>query len=532
MDHEALAAILRRLADPAQYPSPPATVELVQTHISWVFLAGDDVYKLKKPVRFSFLDFSTLEARRHFCAEEVRLNRRLAPSVYLGVVGLFLEGSRLVFAAADDPRVVEVAVHMRRLPDDRLLPRLLEAGVCDAAMIEAIVDRLVEFHRHADGGPEVRAAASPEALGRQLELDFSEMDAFHGDTLAAADDARLRRFLRDWIATHVETLRGRQDEGRIRDGHGDLHAEHICIPVDATQPIVIFDCIEFRPEFRQRDVAGEIAFLSMDLEFRGHADWASHLVRTYAARAGDPELPQLVPFYACHRAYIRGKVASLKSREPEVGAAAQERARCEARRYFALALRYSWAYAPALVVVAGLSGSGKSTLARRLAERTGFVHLASDVIRKELAGLAATDRSGAGDEGGIYGAAFSARTYATMYGRAWDHLAAGRGVILDATFQRRQHRAAARKVADDTGVPCWFVECVCSEEESLRRLQRRAEANDDVSDAGVEVYRKQRDVYEAYSPDEGLQHLRIDTEAMTGAAALATIEATLHRTGT
>ena len=489
------AALLEAMRQPGFYPEPPARVDVLQTHISVVFLAGAAVYKVKKPVRFAFLDFSSLERRRHFCHEEVRLNRRLAGDTYHGVVALVRRGDGFALAPADAPDAVEYAVHMRRLPTERMLTHLLAHGEASAALIDRIAQRLVAFHAAAEAGPQVARGGEPAVLARLMDDDFAEVAALHGDTISGADDRAIQQWCHAFLATHDALLRRRITDGRIRDGHGDLHAEHIC----CLEPeLVIFDCIEFNPAFRHRDVAAEIAFLAMDLTCHGRADLAARLVATYSARAGDSELPALVPFYACHRAYIRGKVESLKSRETEVETADRAAARASALAHFALAYRYTWSDTPALVVVCGLSGSGKSTLAAALATRTGFAHVNSDRTRKQLAGVAPTTRPGAA----LYSPARSAQTYAAMYATAAAALASGRGAILDGTFQRRVDRDAARAVAAQAGVPVLFVECRATDAEIRRRLAARTARDDDASDADWAVYLRQRARYEAFGRDE------------------------------
>ena len=503
--------VVAALSEPGFYGCGVARVDVVQTHISWVFLAGDDVYKVKKPVRFPFLDFSDLARRRYFCHEEVRLNRRLAPDVYRGVVGIKPEGETLVLCAEDDTAACEVAVHMRRLPHNRLLPALLATGEADAAVIETIVARLVRFHCDADSGPEVRAAGEPERLLEQMGDDFDEMRRFRGRTIDAVDDDRIRAFCLEGVAARTELLRARIAAGRVRDGHGDLHAEHICLRDDADGGLAIFDCIEFNPAFRRRDVAAEIAFLAMDLQFRGHPALGRRLVELYAVMAQDADLPDLIPLFACHRAYIRGKVDSLKSEEPEVAAPDRKAAHESAVRHFALAARYAWSDTPGLIVVHGLSGTGKSTLARSLAERTGFAHHSSDRIRKQIAGLEPTARVGPEREDWLYSGEMSARTYDAMYGQGEEDLRAGKGVILDATFQRRVERDRARLSAVRTGRPVLFVECTAPEEVVLRRLRARTAAGDDPSDADERVFRAQQRNYETHAADEEADCVRVDT---------------------
>ncbi len=479
----------------AFYPHRPKRVELIQTHISYVFLAGDRVYKVKKPVRFAFLDFSTLERRRYFCGEEVRLNRRLAGDTYRGVVAIRPRAGGFELADELDAGAVEYAVHMRRLPSERMLARLLERDAVAEALIDRIAARLVAFHATADAGPEVARGGDPAIIARLMDDDFAEVAALHGDTISAADDRTIQAWCHAALDRLAPLLRQRQAGGRIRDGHGDLHAEHVCCLDDH---LVIFDCIEFNPQFRHRDVAAEVAFLAMDLEYHGRRDLAARLVARYADDAHDAELPSVVPFYACQRAYIRGKVDSLKSRESEVDAPARDAARLSAERHFALAYRYTWSQRAALIIVCGLSGSGKSTLAAALAARTGFELINSDRTRKRLAGLAPTARPGPA----LYTPERSAATYAAMYDAAEAALAAGGGAIVDATFLHRRDRDAARSVAARSAAPIVFVECRADDDTVRRRLAARAERDDDPSDADWSVFAAQRSAWEPFAADE------------------------------
>lgn len=498
-----VAAMLR----PETYPRPPAAVELVQTHISFVFLAGSEVYKIKKPVRFSFLDFSTLALRRQMCHEEVRLNRRLAAEMYLGVVAICPTTHGYRLGPEDDPAAVEYAVHMRRLPSERMLDSLLGRGAVSPDMIDQIARRLASFHRHADAGPEVTANGDPAAVWGILQDNFSAVRPVRDNTIAAADDDAIQSFAHDFLGRNEVLFRRRQEQGRIRECHGDLHADNICL---APEP-VIFDCIEFSSRFRYCDTASEIAFLAMELDFFGRPELAARLVSEYAAAAGDPELPRLVPFYQCYRAYVRGKVESLKSAEEEVEPKERERARSKARQHFTLAYRYTWSYARALVVVAGLSGTGKSAIAAALQRRTGFVHINSDVVRKRLAGLDPGQRASAAYGAELYSAQHSERTYAALLAEAREHLAAGRGVVLDATFQRRAGRAAARDLAAAQGAPFLLVECTCPEDEVRRRLAERQQRGADPSDADWSVYREQSRRFEPILPEEASCHLPLCT---------------------
>jgi len=512
----ALPPLIAAMCQPELYRPAARSVELVQTHISYVLLVDDQVYKIKKAVRFAFLDFSTLERRRHFCAEEVRLNRRLTTDVYRGVVGIALRGDFFVFVDADAADAVEVAVHMRRLPDERMLSALLRRGAVDEKQIDAIAARLVAFHAAAAHDDEIAANGAPETLATLMERDFAEVMRFHGVTIGAADDAAIRDYCLGFLARHDALLRRRQRQGRIRDCHGDLRAEHICVG----EPLQIVDCIEFEPKFRHRDVACEVGFLAMDIEYEGRPDLAQRLVDTYARLSGDGDLGAMVPFYQCYLAYIRGKVDSLKSTEPEVVAAEREAAAASAVKHFALSYRYTWAERPLLVVVAGLSGTGKSTLAAAFCARSGFAHFNSDVIRKQLAGLAPDVIAAPQLAADLYSPERSRQTYATMIERAGAALGAGRGAVIDATFQRRPEREAVRTLARTRGVPLLFVECVCDEKEIRARLNKRVRAGVGPSDADWEVYRRQ--VANAEPLGAGEEHVRIDTSASAdgGLAAL------------
>jgi aminoglycoside phosphotransferase family enzyme/predicted kinase len=513
------------MLQPQFYPHRPAGVRLVQTHISYVLLAGSEVYKVKKAVRFSFLDFSTLALRRHFCREEVRLNRRLADDVYHGVVAICRRGDAYAIGAEDDPDAVEYAVHMRHLPDDCTLDRLLDRGATTMAMIERIAARLADFHRLAETSAAITARGAPAAILQVLEDNYANARPFRGRTVSPGDDDAIQAFARGFLRTQAALFEARQRNRRIRDCHGDLHSEHVCI----TDGLVIFDCIEFNPRLRYIDAVSDIAFLAMDLDYHDRPDLSERFVERYAALAEDPDVHRLVAFYKCARAYVRGQVDSMKSAEAEVEAADRDAARASAIKHFALASRYAWSSAPWVVCVAGLSGTGKSTLAAALQQRTGFLQVSSDATRKELARAeGVTSPAVGGYESGIYAPEYSARTYGAMLARAAAGAAAGRGVILDATFQRRADRNAARALAARLRMPCVFLECRCSDATARQRIERRVRGGVSLSDADWAVYLEQRRRYEPFAPDEESQRLVLDTDGDLGPLVTA-VEAELRR---
>ena len=519
-------SLITALEDPGFYPHRPEAVTHVQTHISHVFLAGPYVYKLKKAVRFPFLDFGTPELRRHFCAEEVRLNARLAPGVYLDVVPIGRDASgRLQLGG---PGVaVEHVVRMRRLPQDRLLVQLLAAAAVDAQMMTRLARVMAAFHATAPTGPDVAAHGAPETLRARWEDEARSTGAFAGDLLAVEDHEVLADFGPTFLRAHETLLDARQRGGRIREGHGDLHAEHVCF-LDAPLParddvpalpagIYVFDCIEFSHAFRCNDVASEIAFLAMDLESRDRPDLARTFVAAYVDAADDPLVPVLLPFYACYRAGVRGKVEGLKSRESEVRATDRDAAAARARREFALAVRYAWSVGgPAVIACCGLAGTGKSTLARELATTTGFDLLATDAIRKR-----AGDRPAAAPYGtGLYEPAARAAVYDTLCEEADAVLAAGRGVVADATFVHRADRDRLANVAERRRCPLVFVECRAPGAVVHERLAARERAPS-LSDARWDTFLAQRGEWQPFSESD--PHVVVDTGGTLASARAAAI---------
>jgi aminoglycoside phosphotransferase family enzyme len=328
--------LIASLLQPHAYSHPAERIELRETHISWVILAGPYVYKVKKPVDLGFLDFTTIDRRAADCADEVRLNRRLCPDVYLGVIEIVeRDGSYFVGGPG---RPVEPAVWMRRLPDEGMLPSLLAREAVGPELVRSIGRRLAAFHAEAATGAGVDVYGSPATVRANWEENFAQTAPFLGRTLAPSIRTRIGDFVERFLAEQHELLERRVAEGRIRDGHGDLHAASICIEGRRVQ---IFDCLEFAARFRCSDVAAEVAFLAMDLDHYGHADLGAAFVDEYVQHSGDTELRVLLDFYRCYRAYVRGKVASLRLNEPGLSANDRAAITSETRAYFDLARRYA-----------------------------------------------------------------------------------------------------------------------------------------------------------------------------------------------
>jgi aminoglycoside phosphotransferase family enzyme len=509
-----IAECIAALSDRAAYPdAPPSDVSIVHTHISVLFFIGERVYKVKKPVRLDFLDYSTLERRRHFCEEEVRLNRRLAPDVYLGVVGI-VRSPEGAIRVGGKGRTVEYAVEMKRLPESRMMNVMLDRGEIDNEQLDAIVQLLADFHRAAATGEHVDEHARPREIARQVEQNFADLEAFTGGsahpsaegTLSPALHAHLRRTALQWLEDRAGLLERRVREGRVREGHGDLHTGNICL---TQRGIVMYDCIEFDRRLRCRDVACELAFLAMDLDLRCFRGFAGYLIHRYSELTGDPGLQETADFYKLHLAAVRGKVASLRAADPGFPDADRRRGRAEAARYLHLAAAYT--LPPQLMLMCGLPGSGKTHAARAIAPPFEAVVLRSDVIRKSLAGLAPTARSGSGPDAGIYTPSMTRRTYATLLEEAEALLRRGQTVIVDATFATAAQRRPFLEAADALGAGCMLVEMTCPEAVARERMRCRAGDADEVSEADWAVYEAARSRFEAPDDVPASRRVRVDS---------------------
>jgi aminoglycoside phosphotransferase family enzyme/predicted kinase len=492
MSQDRLAA---ELSNPAFYPEPTTKVDVLQTHISYIFLTDNFAYKVKKPVDFGFLDYTTLEKRRTMCEREVTLNSRLAPDTYLGVVEIRDDGERLSLGGAGE--AVEVAVKMIRLPEDRMLRRVLGRGEGDQGVFVRIARLLADFHARAQTSHEIQALKDLDGVRYNCDENFEQTEKYVGSLVPLRTFEFIRNSTNLFFHRRAELFHRRSRQGRVRDGHGDLHLDSICV----TEPIRIYDCIEFNERFRYADVAEEVAFLAMDLEFHGYPYFSRAFVDAYTQASGDAELGVLLDFYKCYRAYVRAKINSFQTDDPGIPEGRKAAIGATAARYYDLAAHYAAAFNPQRVfVTCGLTGSGKSTLGRKLEERFGAKLIRSDAVRKELLGLDASDRRWVPFNTGEYAPAITERTYATMVHCAEELLAAGHSVVLDGCFTKREQRRPALELARRMGIDFMLLECRTSEAVIRDRLERRAAKNGSVSDGRWEIYNKQLREWEP--PDE------------------------------
>jgi aminoglycoside phosphotransferase family enzyme/predicted kinase len=487
------------------WPEDELPVEMKQTHISVLFLGRKHVIKLKKPVDFGFLDYTTLKKRLKACMDEVRLNQRLCPETYIGV-GEVREVDGQVRFLGKKGRVVDYCVWMHRLPDDRMLDRMVVDGTVTEPIIDRVAERLNEFHAGAARGPKIARWGSLGEIRRNWEENFEQTAAFIDRTISGTEYRAIRAWVNRWLNERADLLERRLREGKIVDGHGDVRCESICVKEDV---ICIYDCIEFNDRFRCGDVASEAAFLAMDLDARGRPDLGYYFIEQYQQRSGDDELFRLLPFYRCYRAYVRGKVLSFRLNEPEFSGGEHQSAASRAARYFDLARRYaSRLQYPAVIAVGGMSGTGKTSIARALAGELGLRVVSSDAVRQSLFG----DAKRPSEYGeGAYTVEANRLTYQKMFELGRELLTGENGMILDATFLRPEDLATAREMSEAAGVKFRLIECRLTAEQVRARLEQRAARKEGISDATWEIYVKQRDEGQSLSSGEPASHLILDT---------------------
>ena len=492
MDHSELVQALK---EPDFYDPPVEHIDFIQTHISSVFLTGERAYKLKKPVNFGFLDFSTVELRERYCRAEVELNRRLAPEVYLGVEPIIRRADRLCIGGEGE--VVDWLVVMQQLDGDLLGGAVLERGQLTERHIDQLVELLVPFYRNARTGEGIDRWGTLEVVKYNTDENFAQTREYMGKLITRQRFEHIRDWTDSFYERHADLFERRIAEGRIRESHGDLHLDNIFFE----DPPTIFDCIEFNERFRCGDVAVDLAFLAMDLDFRGRPDLANRLIKGYVEASGDRGLLELLDFYKCYRAYVRGKISCFTASDPALESALRRQWRNQARHYFGLAYRYAGGEErPSLIVLYGLMGSGKTNIARYLRETFGWHLLSTDAVRKQLVGIGEDTRVYVPYNEGLYSPEMNRRTYEEVCRRAENLLQAGFPVAVDGAFKRRVERQPVIELAQRAGARLLFLETTCAPEEQQRRLERRQE-HDTRSDGRVEIMDQQRQEFEGPNPD-------------------------------
>ncbi len=472
----------------------PESVQVVQTHISIVFIAGELVYKIKKPLNLGFLDFTTLEKRRYFCSQEVKLNSRFSEGIYLGVASIYQSAAGVNFNG--DGEEIEVAVLMRRVPEERTMNHMLRDNLISPEFLDALADRIAYFHCKASRGRDIAGFGSVEVIRQNVAENFDQVRPFVGRTIDDETFQDISRRSMNFLEHHKGLLQARVKEGFIRDCHGDLHVDHVVM----LDQIMLYDCIEFNDRFRYGDTAADLGFLLMDLDFLGYPAFARRVAERYARSADDPGSLRLLPFYESYRVFVRGKVLGFELEEAEIPSEEKEKVLATARDYFKLSLSYLKPRpAPVLLITVGLVATGKSYLAGMLGKRLGIEPLRSDLLRKEIHGLPPFQHQLDTFEKGIY---TPERTYGALLEKARQALANGDSVILDASFVHYEYRVRARELARETNARFKLIECTAPEHAVKARLEQRPTKKDEPSDATWEIYQEQKEAFEPIRTEE------------------------------
>ncbi|WP_296259526.1 MULTISPECIES: AAA family ATPase [unclassified Pseudomonas] len=487
--------LIAALQNPALFPHPVDQFQVIETHISWVLLTGPYVYKIKKPMNFGFLDFTSLSAREHFCQEELKLNQRLTEDLYLEVLPITGTAEAPQLGGAGE--AIEYALKIRQFPQDGLLSTLQAKGELTTAHIDEMARQIADFHQSTPRVLTDSALGSPESAMAPVTQNFEQILPF----LSEKADLLQLHALEAWAKTSYERLKPlmsqRKADGFIRECHGDIHLGNITL-IDGK--VVIFDCIEFNEPFRKTDVYADIGFLAMDLEDRGLKSLSRRLISQYLEHTGDYDGLQLLNFYKAYRALVRAKVA-LFSLSPDADHVQRATTLRQYRNYANLAESYSAIPSNFLAITHGVSAVGKSQVAMRLVEALGAIRLRSDVERKRLFG----------ESDDLYSAQSSIATYKRLNELAAVVLHAGFPVVIDATYLKLDQRLATAKVAEATGTPFLILDCAAPKAVIQGWLAQRQARNDDPSDATMAVIEAQLTKREPLTADETLRSRHVET---------------------
>jgi len=502
--------LVEALRNPGCYPHAVESVTLVETHISSLLLAGEYVYKLKKPLDLGFLDFSTLARRQICCQEEIRLNSRLAPDYYLCTVPICGSISHPIVADPQDSSVqpIEWAVQMRRFQGGGLLSDLLENGQADKALVTQLAHQVADFHGSLSRKPPL-GLGSAEQVSAPVDENFRQLAPLLEDP---AEQAALQKILRwsDRAGTRLnDFFDHRCADGFVRECHGDLHAGNITLD---RGKLVLFDCIEFNPALRWIDVISEVAFVTMDFTDRGAPQLANRFLNCYLQQTGDYHGLMALSFYEVYRAVVRAKVTALRRQQLTTGTEKWRLASNKLDHYLSLAVRLQTPPGPVLIITHGLSGSGKTYAAQRVSDVTGCIHLRSDLERKRLFGLVALQSSHSDVGNGIYTAKAGEQTYGALFELARQVIGGGRAVLIDAAFLSRSQRDAARNLALALNCPFQILDLSAPEAVLVKRVTARSAAGTDASEADLAVLTRQLENYQPLADDELGDALPLDTD--------------------
>ncbi|MEI6639072.1 MAG: hypothetical protein FDX02_01895 [Chlorobium sp.] len=505
-------SIVEALSCPDAYPQTSEVVEVVETHISWVFLTGSFAYKVKKPLDLGFLDFSTLEKRRHYCNEEIRLNRRLCPEIYLSVVPVVRAGESLLVDAPGE--IIDYAVKMVQFDRTMELDRMLAQQLLREEHIDCLATLIAGFHSSLPAVAAESGFGHPDNIVKPMLHNFTTLESIICHTHELNQLSLLQAYTMQEHRRLYSLLLKRKSDGFIRQCHGDLHTGNMVL---WKERIFIFDCIEFNEAFSTIDVISDLAFLFMNLEHGGESGLAWRLLNHYLAETGDFEALPLLRFYALYRAMVRAKVTAIRFSQSEGPEA--ERILEERGSYIARAQSYTCTKKPMLILTFGVSGSGKTLFSRSIAEALRCIHIRSDIERKRLAGLKALERSE--ENRSLYANDSSQKTYRRLLDLALLCIEAGITVIVDATFLKGSNRQMFIKIAEAHHTPCRILRFSAPDAVLIERVRRRYQRGDDASEADTRVVRLQLGMQEALTVEEEAITLDIDSTEQVDGSAIA-----------
>lgn len=510
------SSLIGSLQNARLYPHPVTAFTVIETHISWVILTGPFAYKIKKPVNLGFLDFTTLDQRRHFCTEELRLNRRLAPQLYLDIITI--TGSVAAPQLNGDGDPIEYAVRMKQFAPSQQLDKALAAGTLRPVHIDQLADTVARFHAGLPcAGPD-SPFGSPEQVGQPVLENFTQIRKRLDQQPDIDTINRLEAWSKHRYAQLQPDFQTRKSGCHVRECHGDMHLANMVL-IDDT--VTVFDCLEFSAALRWIDVVSEIAFVTMDLDDRHQPKLAARFLSRYLEHSGDYEGLRLLRFYQVYRAMVRAKVARIRLQQAPVTAAEKGAIEALYRGYLALAERYTKPQPVGLIITHGLSGSGKTVISQPLLEQLGAIRVRSDVERKRLAGMVATDRAGLAPGSDLYSATSSRQTYDRLADIAARIVAAGFSVIVDATFLKHETRALFQRRAASLAIPYLILDFHAPEHLLRQWIIERGRHGQDASDATIAVLEQQIATREPLTPAEAAFAIRVDTASEVDSAALA-----------
>ena len=486
-----LPTFIQQMLQPGFYPHPVTEpIQLIQTHVSYVLLTGDYAYKLKKPVNFGFLDFSTLEKRQYFCHEELRLNQRGAGELYLEVVPITLTDEQYHLGGTGE--AVEYAVKMRQFPQETLFSELFASGKLQESYLEELGRVVAQYHAEAVTNDYIRSFGEVSQVRLAIDENYQQAQNYIGGPQTQEQFEETKQYTDNFFVQHPELFKSRIDNNYICECHGDLHLRNIALWHDK---IMLFDCIEFNEPFRFVDVMYDVAFTVMDIEARGRKDLGNAFLNAYLEQTGDWEGLQVLPLYLSRQAYVRAKVSSFLLDDPNIPDAVKEESAKTAAAYYRQAWEYTKAQQGKLILMSGLSGAGKSTTAKYLARKLNAVHLRSDAVRKHLAGIPLLERGG--DE--IYTPEMTQKTYSRLLALGIILANQGWSVILDAKYDRQDLRSAAISQAAQHQLPIHIINCSAPVEVLTQRLLQRA---GDIADATADLLASQIKQFEPFTGQE------------------------------